>query len=755
MRKSIIFSLLLLGVTAISGQIILIRELFTAFYGNELSVGFTLAIWLLGGALGSGLLGVLFADRIKRKIILFGSLQVLLSIILPASVIFARVSKLFFGVATGEIVGLPVFLASSSIALLPVAVLIGFLFVLGCKILPERPPSRGIGRVYTLEAAGAMAGGAVTSLLLIRYLGALEIACMLSALNLLSCFFLLRGDSSPKKGYLSTVAVLALLFLAIFSFSGGIKNLGEKSLAWKWRGFTVLESGDSVYGRTTVTRKNGQLNFFHNGLFFFSSHDQLTAEETVHFVLASVPSPKRVLLIGGGASEVMSEILKYPVETVDYVELDPLIISLAKKFLCNLPFYALDNSRVKIINTDGRLFVKNTRTRYDAVIINLPNPYTARINRFYTEEFFKEVKCVLAENAVVGFSVTSSENYLSKEQALFLKTLFETARAVFADVKIIPGDTAHFLLSDKKGVILTDPKDIAARLKSRNIKTLYVRDYYLSSKLSPERLDFLYSAMRRAAAVRKNTDFYPISYFYDMVLWSTYFSFRLSEYFMILTPKHIYAFASFFLVFLFAIFFARRKSKNFRNETTILALCTTGLSEISFEILIVLAFQIIYGYLYYKVGIIITSFMFGLGAGSFYITRRLSSITRPFKAYIRIQVMVLLYPLILLGAFRALSALSWHPLFNRLGSNVFAVLPFVAGFVGGMQYPLANRICFEQTSLVGKTAGTTYAVDLLGSFAGAFLISTLFVPVIGIPMTCVLVVALNAVSLALLLMCRK
>ncbi|GAI05194.1 unnamed protein product, partial [marine sediment metagenome] len=130
-----------------------------------------------------------------------------------------------------------------------------------------------------------------------------------------------------------------------------------------------------------------------------------------------------MLLIGGGAGEIMKEILKYPVESVDYVELDPSIISFAKKFLRDESFYRLNDPRVNVINEDGRYFVKNTENRYDVVIINLPNPYTAQINRFYTEEFFKEVRKILAEGAIVGFSVTSSENYLSKEQSLFLKSL--------------------------------------------------------------------------------------------------------------------------------------------------------------------------------------------------------------------------------------------------------------------------------------------------------------------------------------------
>ena len=758
MRKRLFCALFASGVTAVTTQIILIREFFTSFYGNELSVGFILGIWLAGGAIGSGIFGGLFADKLQKKIPLFAAIQIGLGLILPASVIFARLSRPIFGIGAGEIAALPIFIVSSAAVLLPIAASLGFLFVVGCRIFSDKKSPAGIGRVYAIEAFGAMFGGAITSLLLIRYLGGLEIAFILSVVNLLSAYFL-AGIPDPviekSASIVRRIALALICLIGFFIILGGVPFLDGKSINLKWKGFNVLSSRDSIYGRVTVTEKNGQLNFFNNGLFLFSSHDPLTAEEAVHFLLASAPDAKKVLLIGGGASEITAEILKHPVDKIDYVELDPLVISFSKKLLRNHPFYRLDDKRVNVINADGRYFIKNTDTRYDAIIISLPNPYTAQINRFYTRQFFKEAGGVLEENGVLGFSVTSSENYLSKAQALFLKTLYETVKAEFAEVKVVPGQTAHFLLSNKAGTISLKPEIITKRLDSAGINTHYVREYYLFSKLSVQRVQFLNSAIRSAGIVRKNMDFHPVSYFYDMVLWSTYFSFKVSDFFMFFTEGRLIALSALFIAGLYAFFFIRRHSKNFKTNTALLALFTTGLSEISFEILIVLAFQIIYGYLYYKIGIIITSFMFGLGLGSLFMTRRLGRLAHPFKTYINIQMLVLAYPLLLLLCFRIFSALSAYPVLGRISADVFGLLPLVAGFVGGIQYPLANRICFNQTGLAGKTAGTTYAVDLAGSFIGAFLVCSFFVPVAGIPMTCVLVVILNAVSLALLVLARK
>ena len=627
--------------------------------------------------------------------------------------------------------------------------------MLACKIIPAKSPSSGIGDVYTLEATGAMLGGIVTSLFLIRYFGALHIAFLLSAVNLFSAFFFLKSIKGRQEKVLRRLSFVLICALVFLMLSGKINFLNDKILKLKWGNLNLVKTKDSIYGRVSVTRRDSQFDFFNNGLFLFSSHDPLTAEETVHLPFAFSKNPKRVLLIGGAATQIMDEVLKYPVNAVDYVELDPLIISLSKHFLKNEPFYRLNDSRVNIINEDGRFFIKNTKNKYDIVIINLPNPYTAQINRFYTKEFFKELKKVLTKNAVVGFGVGSSENYLSREQTLFLKSIFDTAKSEFTSVNIAPGDTAHFILTNNDSTITLGSEAIKRSLEINNIKTTYVREYYLASKLSEDRMDYLQRALNNVGNVRKNTDFYPISYFYDMILWSTYFSFRFSKFLMVFTPKLLLGITIFFFISLFFVFLKRRHSQRFQKEVALLALGTTGLSEISFEILIVLAFQIIYGYLYYQIGIIITAFMLGLSFGSMYITRRLERISNPYKTYTVVQWLVFVYPLILLISFKVFSCLPSTKTLNAIGANIFAILPFVAGFIGGVQYPLVNKIYCVQKHFVSKSAGITYSIDLFGSFLGALVLSSFFVPILGIQNTCLLLVALNGISLILLIIGLK
>ncbi len=118
--------------------------------------------------------------------------------------------------------------------------------------------------------------------------------------------------------------------------------------------------------------------FIENGLPFFSTHNVEQIEETVHYAMAQRPDARKVLLVSGGVAGTANEILKYGAAQVTYVELDPLIVAVGRKYLPG----NLDDPRIHVVNTDGRLFIKQTNERFNVVIVDVPEPSTSQINRF-------------------------------------------------------------------------------------------------------------------------------------------------------------------------------------------------------------------------------------------------------------------------------------------------------------------------------------------------------------------------------------
>jgi len=727
--KKLQFPLLLIGISSIISQIVILRELFVFFSGNELSIGIILANWLFWTTIGSWAAGK-FYSNIQKPITILAIFEIFLSFFLIATIIVLRSIKLLIPLTSGEILGIiPIWLYSCLI-LSGICFVNGSLFVVGCravevedKLLPEKI----ITKVYLLESLGSAFGGLVCSFLLIRYLNMLEIIFLLVIINLLSAAILCKK--------IRLLIYLCLVTILVFLFSGSLVKLDRVSRQWQWGKNEILSSKDSIYGNITVTKKGSVYSFYENGVLTFNFPDEFSSEESSHLTLLQHPEPKKILIIGGGAGGTINELLKYPtINAIDYIELDPLMINLAKKIINNKVLYS---PKVNIHNVDGRRFLEAIPNLYDVVIVNLPDPNTAQINRFYTKEFFRSVYEHLNNDGVFSVGATSGENYISPELGDYLRCIYYTLKEVFPEIKVMPGDYCRFIAAKNKGFMTDDYRLLDKRL---SVDTKYVRDYYLQDKLSEGRLIYLWNELLSKPVKFINTDFHPICYYYNITFWSTYFNDSFKKIFHFAGKLKLWHF-----LFLSIFVFLFRK----RKQAVLLAIMTSGFSEISFQVVTLLAFQVIYGYVYYKLGIIFTSFMIGLVIGSFCINRILPSVKNEYNLFIKTQISMIVYPLflpIIFYFFNQSRTLSF------LGENIiFPYLPIIAGFIGGFQFPLGNKIYLNNKEDIGSAAGITYGIDLFGACVGVFFISAFILPVMGITNTCFVTVIINLISLIILI----
>jgi len=753
------FAAFAFGFASMLGQILLLRELIIVFYGNELSVGVMLASWLFWVAVGSwGINNLLHLLEKKFKVhnlayLLLPFLLIAITIILPASIFLVRNIKNMLGVSPGEIIGLtPMSLSSFLVLALP-CLLFGLLFALTCRVISResKEPPVEVGKIYLLEAIGAAVGGLAFNYLLIYILKPLQMALFCGVLNICAALTLINIRTRPLKWWAAFSFMILVLLLLIY----WANPLDFRMRQIQWRYLKLVSVVDSIYGNIALTKLDAQFNLFENGLLVSSTEDPLTAEEAVHYALLEHPDPKKVLLIGGSLNGSLDEALKHPVEEIDYVELDPTIIRVAKDNYPKELLKALKSPKVTTHHIDGRLFVKRTSgkkyAKYDVVILILPNPFTAQLNRFYSLEFYREVKMILKKDGVFSFGVTSAENYISPEQGQFLGCLYRTLKKEFSDIVIFPGDYNFFFASPTRGILTYDPKTLLKRLKQRNLDLKYVREYYLPFKLTAPRIEYLENSIKQAPRTKINYDFRPVGYFYDMVLWSTHFKSDI-KYFLKnldrITPKAIALILSLAFVVLAILRVATTKAKNLPVHISI---GTTGFSEMFFQVVVILSFQVIYGYVYYKIGLIFASFMLGLVLGSLLAIKIIAKGLNLSKFYITTQLAICIYPLILPPIFLSLEPVARTSFVQSFAvETLFSVLPIVAGFIGGLQFPLANKICLGQEGYTGKTAGLLYGVDLFGACVGALLTSAILIPIIGINVACYLTSLMNTFVLLLL-----
>ena len=750
----IVIALLVMGFSGNIAQVLLLRELLVTFYGNELSIGLTLANWLILEAMGSFLIGKM-ADRIERRVEAFVVLQLLFSLSLPLAVHLTRIAKGLMGVTPGEAVGLASIFYASFLILAPISVPHGAQFTFGCRIYSsltkEEAPS--IGRVYIYETLGTILGGLAFTYLIIPYLHSMQIAIGLGALNFVSGLLLIRP--LRREGIRRVIAAALLLLMAfsvyLLSFNG-CDRLHIRSIQMQWRGHEVLHYQNSIYGNIMVTKRGEQYTFFSDGIPLITTPvpDITFVEEFVHLPLLSHPAPRDVLLVSGGVGGVLTEILKHPVERVDYAELDPLIIKLVARYTTPLTERELASPRVHLKHIDGRLFVKTTPLKYDLVMISFSSPSTIQLNRFFTREFFQMVRRILREDGILAIISPGSLTYLSEELRDLNVCLLSTLEEVYPYIRIIPGDFNLFLASASPAVSAIDAATLTQRLEARHIDTRLLTGFHIEYRLHERWLNWFLDSLRKSEGTRINRDLVPAGLFYDLALWNAQFYPRLRGAIRAIGRTSFWTFAA--LLALSALLFAaaRISVPRLRGASIPLAVATTGIAGMAFDLVLILAFQSFYGYVYYQIGLLVTAFMAGAAVGSLWMTRRLGQIKRSREYFLGVESALALFSAALPMAFLLFQSLIDHPLVFSSLPAVFLLLEAIAGVLIGSEFPLASKIYLRQIGRLGGVAGVLYASDLLGGWVGALVISVILIPVLGIVETCLLVVALKLISLILL-----
>ncbi|MFH0771929.1 MAG: fused MFS/spermidine synthase [Candidatus Omnitrophota bacterium] len=752
-KNNLFFAVLSFGFASMATQILLLRELSAVFYGNELAIGIMLASWLLWVAAGSAILSPtcqFIENKLRRPNFtedLFYTLLLFTSIITPFSILLIRNLKNILNISTGEMIGLIPAAVSSFVLLAPVCLVFGSLFAASCRLLlrfSENRKAEEAGKIYLLESFGAAAGGLAFNFLLVRVLNPVQIALLCGLINICATLLLL----DKKQGQFKRRISISLIIIAALLLISGANGLDLKMRKIQWKGMDLIAVKDSYYGNIVLTKIGAQLNVFENGLLLTSTNDPMTAEESVHYTLLEHPDPREVLLIGGILSEIPLEILKHPVKKLDCVELDPDTIKMAKD---NYPAESLgifDEKRAVVNFVDGRLFVKKLAgeklKKYDVIILALPPPFTAQLNRFYSIEFYRQIDALLNKGGIFSFGVSSSENYISSIQARFLGSLHKSLKKEFKDVKVLPGDTCLFLSSNSAGGLTYDYEKLIKRLKERNLSLKYVNQYNLPFKFDRFRIEYLENAIDQAKSAKINRDFYPIGYFYDMALWSTKFNSRTKEFLEKIDGLKAWPIAL-ALILIFGISFIPRINKKMSgNSAVLISIGAAGFSGMLLQIAIIIGFQATYGYVYHKIGIIFASFMLGMALGSLASIEILRGQRCLFKTYTIAQLSLSVFSFILPAI---LLFFKDSPILNvaqkTIIETLFLGLPAIAGFIGGFLFPIANKIYSENSLCAGKTAGLLYGVDLFGACLGALLTSAILIPILGMNTTCYLTGLMN------------
>jgi len=730
---SLTLAVVTIGFTATASQILTLRELLVAFHGNELFIGIILGNWLLLEAVGS-CLARKKADRTTSPTGTFIALQCLVGLSPLASILGIRSFKYLLRIPVGELLGIEYVFAVSLFALAPVGITDGAIFPYACRVLSD-PLNReeAPARAYLFQSLGAFAAGVACVVYFLQHLEPIPLSAFLLLLNLCCVACLLWSHRAGARARQAAwgVAVVAGLGLV----SGGTCWLERESAALQWYEYSLAGTRQSIYSHLAVIRDREQYTFFANGIPYATTpNPEVTIEEFAHFALLSHPRPARVLVIGGGAGGLLAEVLKHPVIAVDYTEQDPIIVEQFRRFSTPLTEYELRHPRVRMHPVEGRLFLRTTPGGYDVILVSLPVASTLSLNRFYTMEFYALARQHLDAGGIVAVRLPGSETMLSRELAQLNGRAYASLKAVFPSVRMVIGGQNIFMASDDPAVMAVGREDLVERMRLRRITPGLVNEGYVRYKMDPRRFVGLEEKIVASAKVEPNRDSNPKGVIDGLVFLSSAVSPFMAGVLQGVgrLPALGYVVAVVIMIIGLVAVQRRRRSELFLSY----AAASTGFTGMLLCILLILAFQVYYGYVYHHIAMLTALFMLGSGAGAWW------SIARRNIPLLFVEAGMVLLTLI-----------TWFTVFLELATPIAQPaifgLMFLTGLLTGVEFPVVVGWADRSYERVGETTGWFYAMDLCGAVLGAILTAILLIPGIGLTGTAFVAAMIKAGSVVL------
>lgn len=667
-RADISINLFTVGFVSSAIQLLLLREIMNISGGYELIAGSFLGSWLIASAAGAAMALKSNLNNVLKINLLF-FLGPVVSIFL-----LMMLTRLFLN--PGET---PSYLASiifTFCVLLPFCFISGFTFI---KLVSEADGVKDLtaGKSFAVETAGGILAGILISFISIASLNTYQTIILIVIFGLT---YTVTSQLSLNRRNLMIFRISVLVISSLIIISAPDRMFRQFLL----RGVTVSSSVDTPYGNITKGVYGEEESIYYDHRLLYYSDDMIEREEDIHYPMLQLDDPENILLISGSLNPHLAEINKYKADKVVYVERDPALIKterIADTLL--IPDIIIENK-------DAYTYIKDTDEKFDAVILLLPPPSSLLLNRFYTYEFFNDVKSVIKPGGVFSCAPGINPDYLNKESVYFFSSVYNSLKTVFSHVRPVSGNKLYLIASDSEISI-----SFCELAEKKNINNLYVGPDYLADDLIALKTDQIMSAIDET--VKLNHILTPVGTFYFQ-------AYNLSK----SINEKIPSFILLAILFILPLLTVRRSNLLMYFSSSALA---------GYEIILLLILQSAVGNMYQVTGLILAGLMSGLAFGSGLRIPVLEKLTFRVKSWLLIICYLAMYFAI------KIIIISDDKVIVTGALILSGFIP--AAFTGSLFRE------FTRNGSGSSNASAVYSADLAGSAIGCIIFSGFAVPFIG------------------------
>jgi spermidine synthase len=404
---------------------------------------------------------------------------------------------------------------------LSVGFLIGFEIPLVMRIIDQHKIKlkTNLTLVYAMDYVGAFVGAVIWVQYLLKNYPLTEISFIVAGFNFIVASITIIYFLKQKLILNPTIYIIILLVTSALLIMGFASNRDISSLLeQRFYEDPIVHKETTKYQHLVITHNSasGDTRLYINGNTQFSSLDEKRYHDfLVHPLMEATTSRNNLLILGGGDGLALREVNKYPdVRNITVVDLDPDMVKMAStnKLLTDLnnnsfknaniatlPFQVIDSgarqgvylsenglenesnwvASVTVYNIDADLFLRDKpKQKWDAVIIDLPDPSGIEISKLYSKQFYQNLKRYLTADAYI--SIQSTSPYHAKDAYLAIgNTLKSAGFKVLPYRQNIPsfGDWGYYL------AWTTDEKPLALKNRLSQLKDLSVATDFITAEL--------------------------------------------------------------------------------------------------------------------------------------------------------------------------------------------------------------------------------------------------------------------------------
>jgi spermidine synthase len=388
------------GFCALALEVLWTRLLTLIFVGTTYAFTTMLTTLLCGIAAGSAVASLL-VDRRRRRVLLFGMVEMLIGISCVAMLaVFAglpqRLSEMQLeaGYAWDRIIQAK--FALSFMVLFAPTFLFGMTFPIVVKSATSRGArvGRDIGRLYSANTFGGVLGAAAGGFLLIPLLGTHHGITALSAA--LFAVGIVLTVSCPASRFWSKAAAIAAgcVLMALSARVAPSDVAVALNAGYIPADHAMLDCREGIEGTVAVSEPRENSTGSDRVLWINAVQATASIEKGVKMnrfqgilPLLFDRDPRLVLFMCFGSGITAGTLGLYDFDRIDAVEISREVLDVAPYFAKD-NFDVIANPKIRLIVDDGRNFLVTATNRYDVITFE-PMPLAlAGVSTFYTREYY-------------------------------------------------------------------------------------------------------------------------------------------------------------------------------------------------------------------------------------------------------------------------------------------------------------------------------------------------------------------------------